>query len=72
MIKSTGSSAILVHHQAFDRNEPGAQQLNACSPVHGPLQGLAFVDLSFGLTVALRFRDRVARGLKITHQPPGE
>jgi hypothetical protein len=41
-----------------------AQQLKVCSTVHGPLQGLEFVDMIFGLTVAPMSRDRVAHGLK--------
>ena len=40
----------------LQRHHAGAKQLDSGATIHGALEGLQLVDLSFGLPVAPRFR----------------
>ena len=48
-----------------DRETAGEVWRHAGAAIHGTLEGLQFVDLSFGLPVAPRLRDSVSNGLQV-------
>jgi hypothetical protein len=55
-----------------EREHPGAQQFGAGSAVHGSLQGLEPIDLSFGLAIAPTLEHCVPDGVKVLLQLENE
>ena len=60
-----GSDLLLVQAVFVQRHHPSAEQLDTGAAIHRSLEGLQFVDLSFGLSVAPRFQHSVPNSLQV-------
>jgi hypothetical protein len=56
----------------LQRRHASAEQVHAGAAIHGSLEGLQLVDLSFGLPVALRLQHGVANSLDVLANRPRE
>src|ERR1700733_11361797 len=56
----------------LQRHHASAEQIDAAAAVHGSLEGLQLVDLSFGLPIAPRLRHGVANSLDVLANRPRE
>ena len=65
-----GSDLFLVQAVFLQRHHPSAEQVDTGAAVHRSLEGLQFVDLSFGLPVAPRFQHSVPNSLQVLAYRP--
>jgi hypothetical protein len=63
-----GSASLSVHGRRFKRQHPRSQQFDAGAAVHGPLEGLQPVDLTFGLSAAPSLGDCIPDGVEVSTQ----
>src|SRR5208283_2108867 len=66
----TGSDLLLVQAVFLQRHHPSAEQVDTGAAIHRSLEGLQFVDLSFGLPVAPRFQHGVPNSLQVLAYRP--
>ena len=62
---SIGSDLLLVQAVFLQWHHPSAEQVDADAAIHRSLEGLQFVDLSFGLPIAPRFQHSVPSSLQV-------
>ena len=60
-----GSDQLLVQIAFLQRHHPSAEQLDTGAAIHGSLEGLQSIDLSFGLPVAPGLRHSVPHRLQV-------
>src|SRR5208337_5175676 len=65
-----GSDLLLVQAVFLQRHHPSAEQVDTGAAIHRSLEGLQFVDLSFGLPVAPRFQHSVPNSIEILAYRP--
>jgi hypothetical protein len=63
-----GSASLSVHGRRFKRQHPRSLQFDAGAAVHGPLEGLQPVDLTFGLSAAPSLGDCIPDGVEVSTQ----
>ncbi len=65
-----GSDLLLVQAVFLQRYHPSAEQVDTSPAVHRSFEGLQFIDLSFGLTVAPRFQHSVPNSPQVLAYRP--
>jgi hypothetical protein len=65
-----GSDLLLVQPVLLQRHHPSAEQVDTGAAIHRSLEGLQFVDLSFGLPVAPRFQHSIPNSLQVLAYRP--
>ena len=65
-----GSDLLLVQAVFLQRHHPSAEQVDTGAAIHRSLEGLQFVDLSFGLPVVPRLQDSVPNSLQVLAYRP--
>jgi hypothetical protein len=63
-----GFASLSVLNRQVKRQDPGAQEFDACATVHRALEGSQTIDMPFALAVAPARGQRICHGVDISPQ----